>query len=139
MTQNVPVSSPGIIIWSLFSTLSSAIDKLICSKLTSHPKHRTAGNSFFSYYYFFLIWKKVFAKVLKIAVFFRDLNFDCWIQTANCCSFQKNYFTWSCQDFFIVVVIMSANHSKCPRFEPGHNHLVMVFHIVISNRQINMQ
>ena len=34
--------------------------------------------------------------------------------------------------FFIVVVIMSANHSKGPRFEPGHNHLVIVFYIVIS-------
>ena len=51
----------------------------------------------------------------------------------------KNYFTWSCQDFFIVVVIMTANDSKCPRFEPGHNHLVIFFYIVISNRQINMQ
>ena len=27
---------------------------------------------------------------------------------------------------------MSSNHSKVPRFEPGHNHLVIVFHIVIS-------
>ena len=51
----------------------------------------------------------------------------------------KNYFTWSCQDFFIVVVITTANESKCPRFEPGHNHLVIVFHIAIINRQINMQ
>ena len=45
--------------------------KLICGKLTSHPKHRTAGNSFFSYLFiFFQISKKVVAKVLQIAVFF---------------------------------------------------------------------
>ena len=32
---------------------SSAIDKVIFSKLTSHLKHRTAGNTLFSYFVFF--------------------------------------------------------------------------------------
>ena len=35
-------------------------------------------------------------------------------------------------EFFIVVVILSANHSKGPRFQRGHNHLLIVFQIVIS-------
>ena len=84
ITQKVPVSNPGIITWSLFSTLSSVIDKLICSKLIGHPKHRTASNSFLSYLsLFLLISKKMVAKVLKVTVVFQDLNFDCCIQTPN--------------------------------------------------------
>ena len=83
ITQNVPVSRPAIITWSLFSTLPSSIDKLLCSKLTSHPKHRTAGNSFFSYLFiFFQISKKVVAKVLKMAVFF--LIFELCLLNSNC-------------------------------------------------------
>ena len=46
--SNVSDSSPGRITWLLFSTMSSAVFEEICSKVTSHPKHRTAGNSFFS-------------------------------------------------------------------------------------------
>ena len=73
ITQNVPVSSPGIITWSLFSTLSSAIHKLICSKLTSHLKHCTAGNSFFSYFIFFLNFKESVGYGFKENSFFSEI------------------------------------------------------------------
>ena len=47
----------------------SAVLEVICGKLTSHPKHRTAGNSFFSYFVFSKFAKKVVAQVFKILVF----------------------------------------------------------------------
>ena len=88
LTQKVPISSLGRSTWSLFSTLSSAIDEVICSKLISHQKHCTAGNSLFSYFvFFFLNFKEWVDEVLNISVFFWELNFDCCIQTANCYSF----------------------------------------------------
>ena len=34
---------------------------------------------------------------------------------------------------------MWANNSIGPRFEPGQNNFVIVFHIIISNRRSNMQ
>ena len=55
ITQQVPVSSLDRITLSLFSTLSSAIEEVICSKLTSQTKHRTADNSVFSYFVFFFL------------------------------------------------------------------------------------
>ena len=50
ITQKVSSSSPGRITWSLFSTMSSAVFEEICSKVTSNPKHRIAGNPFSSYF-----------------------------------------------------------------------------------------
>ena len=66
ITQKVPVLSPGRITWTLFSTLSSANDGLICSKLTSHPKHRTVCHSFFSYFVFRKFSMEVLAEVFQI-------------------------------------------------------------------------
>ena len=51
----------------------------------------------------------------------------------NSIQHNQKYFYLVMLRIFIVVLIMSANHSKGPRFEPGHNHLVIFFQIVISN------
>ena len=51
---------------------------------------------------------------------------------------QKNFYL-VLSGFLIVVVIMCANHLNGIRFEPGQNHLVVIFHDVISCFRGNMQ
>ena len=86
--HKVPGSSQGGITWLFFSTLSSSVDKVIWNKLTSHPKHLTALNSFFSYFAFskFSLNNKIY--LLSINLFFYILNLFIhvldWNVVVNC-------------------------------------------------------
>ena len=57
----------------------------------------------------------------------------------NSIQHNQKYFYLVLSGFLIVVVIMCANHSKCFSFESGQNHLVVIFHDVISCFRGNMQ
>ena len=69
ITQNFSASSPVRITWSLFSTMSSAVFEEICSKVTSNPKHRIAGNLSQVILFLSKFSKKVVAEIFKIPVF----------------------------------------------------------------------
>ena len=65
ITQKVLVSSPNGIKWLLFSTLSSAVDKLIFLKLTSQSNLRTTSKPFSGNFVFTKFFLQMLAKLYK--------------------------------------------------------------------------